>query len=151
MADDAPLPVFARDDPAYLDRQRHRAFIEKERCRARKVDQIEADLCGPGIAELNGRRTPSGQRIEIGRNTLLPAIERRIRSEEECVFRVERSKRFCIEPAEAGRPFLDDGGYYFVSRALHWMTPSTGKWQACPCLTPCRLPLQTCRAARWSG
>ena len=114
MADDAPLTVFARDDPAYLDRQRGALSSGKNDAVPAKLIKSGLTCAVAGIAELNGRRTPSRQRIEIGRNTLLPTIERWVRSEEECVFRVEGSKRFGIEPAKAGRPFLDDGGYYFV-------------------------------------
>src|SRR5438128_1632430 len=119
MADDLPVAVLANDHPGYFHRQRRRLFAEIEIRGPGEIDQIGADLRGRHIRELHRRRTPARKRIKIGRNAFIAAVERGVRSVKERVPRIERSKRVCVEFAERRRPFLDDGGYRVVGRALH--------------------------------
>jgi hypothetical protein len=56
MADDTPLAILARNDPADLDRERQSLITEIKIRRACKIDRIGADLRDSHFGELNGRR-----------------------------------------------------------------------------------------------
>jgi len=72
MADNFPVAIFAGNDPGYFHRQIQRAFVGDKGRGARDVDQIGVRLLGDDVGELNGARTPSRQRAEIGATPSLP-------------------------------------------------------------------------------